>query len=49
MQKGGFLTTYCSKTVVRKAMQAAGFIVEKHQGMWGKREVVRAINGYGYG
>jgi tRNA U34 5-methylaminomethyl-2-thiouridine-forming methyltransferase MnmC len=45
MQKGGFLTTYCSKTVVRKAMQAAGFIVEKHQGMWGKREVVRAING----
>ena len=43
IQKGGFLTTYCSKTIVRKAMQAAGFIVEKHQGMWGKREVVRAI------
>ncbi|MES2518452.1 MAG: tRNA (5-methylaminomethyl-2-thiouridine)(34)-methyltransferase MnmD [Bacteroidota bacterium] len=42
-QKGGFLTTYCSKTVVRKAMQVAGFTVEKHQGMWGKREVVRAI------
>ncbi len=43
MKKGGFLTTYCSKTVVRKAMEQAGFKVEKHQGIWGKREVVRAI------
>lgn len=42
-QKGGFLTTYCSRTLVRKALQSAGFKVEKHVGMWGKREVVRAI------
>ena len=43
MQKNDFLTTYCSKTVTRKALKAAGFKVEKHIGMWGKREVVRAI------
>ena len=42
-QKGGFLTTYCSKTIIRNALQSAGFKVEKHVGMWGKREVVRAI------
>jgi tRNA U34 5-methylaminomethyl-2-thiouridine-forming methyltransferase MnmC len=42
-KKNGFLTTYCSKTVVRKAMEQAGFKVEKHAGIWGKREVVRAI------
>ena len=44
-QKNGFLTTYCSKTVIRKTLQSAGFKVEKHVGMWGKREVVRAILG----
>ena len=43
MQKDCFLTTYCSKTIIRKALQVAGFKVEKHTGMWGKREVVRAI------
>ena len=43
MKKGAFLTTYCSKTVVRRAMEQAGFKVEKHSGIWGKREVVRAI------
>jgi tRNA U34 5-methylaminomethyl-2-thiouridine-forming methyltransferase MnmC len=43
MQKGGFLTTYCSKTVIRRALESAGFKVEKHVGMWGKREVVRAV------
>lgn len=43
IQKGGFLTTYCSKTLIRKALQSAGFKVEKHVGMWGKREVVRAV------
>ncbi len=42
-QKNGFLTTYCSKTIIRKALQSAGFKVEKHVGMWGKREVVRAV------
>ena len=39
---GGILVTYCSKSDVRRAMQAAGFIVEKIQGPRGKREMVRA-------
>lgn len=39
---GGLLTTYCSKGEVRRAMQAAGFIVEKIPGPPGKREMVRA-------
>jgi tRNA U34 5-methylaminomethyl-2-thiouridine-forming methyltransferase MnmC len=40
---GGILTTYCSKTVVRRAMEAAGFTVTKIQGPHGKREMVRAV------
>lgn len=40
---GGVLTTYCSKSVVRRALEAAGFRVEKHPGPWRKREVVRAV------
>ena len=39
---GGTLVTYCSKSIVRKAMTAAGFTVEKIPGPWGKREMVRA-------
>ena len=39
---GGILVTYCSKSDVRRAMQAAGFVVDKIQGPWGKREMVRA-------
>lgn len=39
---GGLLVTYCSKGDVRRAMQAAGFIVEKIPGPPGKREMVRA-------
>ena len=39
---GGILVTYCSKTVVRRAMQAAGFIVQKIQGPPFKREMLRA-------
>jgi tRNA U34 5-methylaminomethyl-2-thiouridine-forming methyltransferase MnmC len=42
MCEGGTLLTYCSKTVVRRSMQDAGFIVEKIAGPKGKREVVRA-------
>lgn len=38
----GLLTTYCSKSIVRKAMMAAGLQVEKIPGPWGKREMVRA-------
>lgn len=42
MHKSGLLVTYCSKGDVRRAMQAAGFIVEKIPGPPGKREMVRA-------
>src|SRR5215831_13677576 len=39
----GILVTYCSKGDVRRAMQAAGFTVEKVPGPPGKREMLRAI------
>ncbi len=39
---GGVLVTYCSKSIIRKAMMAAGFTVTKIPGPWGKREMVRA-------
>ncbi|MES2005148.1 MAG: tRNA (5-methylaminomethyl-2-thiouridine)(34)-methyltransferase MnmD [Bacteroidota bacterium] len=39
---GGTLVTYCSKTIIRKAMAAAGFAITKIPGPWGKREMVRA-------
>ena len=44
MHPGGILVTYCSKGDVRRAMQAAGFLVEKIPGPPGKREMVRAKN-----
>jgi tRNA U34 5-methylaminomethyl-2-thiouridine-forming methyltransferase MnmC len=42
LEPGGVLVTYSSKGEVRRAMQAAGFIVEKLPGPKGKREIVRA-------
>jgi len=39
---GGILTTYCSKGDVRRALQAAGFVVTKLPGPPGKREMLRA-------
>lgn len=39
----GILVTYCSKGVVRRAMETAGFRVTKLQGPPGKREMVRAF------
>ena len=39
----GILVTYCSKGDVRRAMQAAGFKIEKIPGPKGKREMIRAI------
>ncbi len=42
MAPGGILVTYCSKSDVRRAMQAAGFTIEKIPGPHGKREMVRA-------
>lgn len=42
MRADGVLVTYCSKGSVRRALQAAGFTVEKIPGPPGKREMVRA-------
>ena len=42
LHPGGVLVTYCSKGVVRRAMQAAGFAITKIPGPPGKREMVRA-------
>jgi tRNA U34 5-methylaminomethyl-2-thiouridine-forming methyltransferase MnmC len=42
LSPGGLLVTYCSKGDVRRAMQSAGFKVEKLTGPPGKREMVRA-------
>jgi tRNA U34 5-methylaminomethyl-2-thiouridine-forming methyltransferase MnmC len=36
------IPSYCNKGKVRRAMQAAGFTVEKLQGPSGKREMLRA-------
>lgn len=38
---GAVLTTYCAKGIVRRAMQAAGFTVERLAGPPGKREILR--------
>lgn len=43
MSDGGILVTYCSKGDVRRAMQAAGFSVEKIPGPEGKREMIRTV------
>jgi len=37
------LTTYCAKGDIRRAMQKAGFKVERLQGPPGKREILRGI------
>lgn len=43
LKRNGVLVTYCSKGDVRRAMIAAGFLVEKLPGPPGKREMLRAI------
>jgi tRNA U34 5-methylaminomethyl-2-thiouridine-forming methyltransferase MnmC len=43
MKMGAVLTTYCAKGVVRRAMQSAGFVVERLPGPPGKREILRAV------
>ena len=40
---GAILTTYCAKGVVRRALQSAGFTVERLPGPPGKREILRAL------
>jgi len=38
---GAILTTYCAKGIVRRAIQAAGFTMERLPGPPGKREILR--------
>lgn len=40
--EGAVLTTYCAKGAVRRALQQAGFTVERIAGPPGKREMLRA-------
>jgi tRNA U34 5-methylaminomethyl-2-thiouridine-forming methyltransferase MnmC/ADP-ribose pyrophosphatase YjhB (NUDIX family) len=42
LRPGGLLVTYCAKGGVRRAMEAAGFLVERLPGPPGKREMLRA-------
>jgi len=42
LNNNGILVTYSAKGVVRRAMQSAGFIVERLPGPPGKREMMRA-------
>jgi len=44
LKPAGVLMTYCSKGDVRRAMQAAGFTVEKLPGPKGKREIIRGAH-----
>ncbi len=39
---GAILTTYCAKGIVRRALESAGFDVERLPGPPGKREILRA-------
>jgi len=43
MKEGGILTTYSCKGIVKRAMKAAGFQIEKLPGPPGKREFLRGI------
>ncbi|MEZ4853973.1 tRNA (5-methylaminomethyl-2-thiouridine)(34)-methyltransferase MnmD [Flavobacterium sp.] len=43
LKKNGVLVTYACRSVIKKAMLAAGFSVEKLPGAPGKREMLRAI------
>jgi tRNA U34 5-methylaminomethyl-2-thiouridine-forming methyltransferase MnmC len=40
---GAILTTYCAKGVVRRALQTAGFKVDRLPGPPGKREILRGL------
>ncbi len=43
MSPGGILTTYCSKSAVRKKLTSIGFQVQKLPGPPGKREIIRVV------
>lgn len=42
LKPGGVLVTYCSKTIIQQHMREAGFTIEKVQGPFGKRDIIRA-------
>jgi len=42
MKRGGVLTTYSTKGIVKRALKNAGFKIEKLPGPKGKREILRA-------
>jgi len=42
MNPGAVLLTYCTKGIVKRALKAAGFQIEKLPGPIGKREILRA-------
>lgn len=44
--EGAILTTYCAKGSVKRAMQNAGFKVEKLSGPPGKRHILRGIKSF---
>lgn len=43
LKKGGVLTTYCAKGVVKRCLKSVGFKIEALPGPIGKREITRAI------
>ena len=43
MKRGGILTTYSTKGIVKRALTSAGFKIEKLPGPPGKREILRAV------
>lgn len=43
LKKGGVLTTYCAKGVVKRCLKSVGFSIEALPGPIGKREMTRAI------
>lgn len=43
MKRGGVLTTYSCKGIVKRALKSAGFEIEKLPGPKGKREILRGI------
>lgn len=45
MKRGGVLTTYSCKGIVKRALKAAGLQIEKLPGPPGKREFLRAVKG----
>ncbi len=45
MKKGGAFVTYSAKGAVRRALQSAGFEVERIPGPKGKREMLRGVKG----